>query len=145
MFPRVPLANAVKIFDALVLGLAGLAAGKLTDGGVTRRQNHPAGLHPQRLRGDCNRILVVICPVDVVPAGFLAVVAPKCFEPLASKRDGAVASNHGKRSQPTQAPLLQVLWLSGVEGILLANAVEVGTVVGAVDGAPFRPAAVATR
>lgn len=137
------LAQAAKVFDALVLGLASLTAGKLANRGVTCGQNHPAGLHPQGFWGGYNCVMVGDGSVDMVPAGFLAVIAPEGFEPFTSKGDGTVTGNHRQRSQATQPPLLEMLGLSGVEGILLTDAVEVSAVVGAVDGASFRAAAIA--
>lgn len=139
------LANPTKVFNTLVLGLPRLAAGKLAHRGVARGQNHPAGLHPQGLRGNGDRILVVLCPMDMIPARLLAVVAPKRLQPFPRQRHRAIARNHGQRSPPTQPPLLQMLGLGGVERILLADAVEVGTVVGAEDGASLRAVAVAAR
>ncbi len=134
----------MEIFDALKLSLTGLATGKLAYAGVAGGQNYSAGLHPEGFWGGSHSVLVTAGFVDVVPAGLLAVVAPEGFEPFTGQGDGAITGNYGERSQPTQPSLLQVLGLSRVERILLANAVEVGAVVGAVNGASFGAATVAT-
>jgi hypothetical protein len=76
--------NAPKVFNTLELSLSRLAAGKLTYRRVAGGQDYAGGLHPEKLWGQGNNVLVSFGFMDVVPLTFLAVVTPKGLEPFSS-------------------------------------------------------------
>ena len=126
----------------------GLSAAEIADGGIAFGPDHAGGLLPELPRNRAEAVLQIFMPLDMPPAGGLAVITPKAFQPFAIEWQHAVEGSQKfvrfALAEPAQHQLtnlgdIEVIFRRNTEQALFGmTGTEELSTLGALSGAFLR-------